>query len=232
MNYTPFAPCPSDAALSETLILLGCHPLPRRRCFSPSPSCKSLSCLGFDPKSEPLNFLSPKSGLDLSVPQLLQLAGNVSSPVRLALDVGAGTGTLAAIMRPFNVTVASTTMNVGKKYNEVIATRGTLPLHVPLQQRFPVFDGVVDLVRCSHAVNRWIPTTSLEFLLYDVDRVLRGGGFLWLDHFFCKPADLEKVYGPMFGKLGYKILKWTTGNKADSKFGEVYLTALMQKQLK
>ncbi|XXG67807.1 hypothetical protein AAC387_Pa06g1066 [Persea americana] len=265
MNYTPFSLCPSDHSLADSLILRGCHPLPRRRCFSPTPpkppsslptspfpsslpdsavlwspySCKSFSCLarfndnlGFDLKIESARFVSSKSNLDLTIPQLLHIAKNSSSALRLALDVGGGTGTFAARMKLHNVTVVTTTMNLGAPYNEAVALRGLIPLHMPLQQRFPVFDGVVDLVRCGHAVNRWIPTVAMEFLLYDVDRVLRGGGFLWIDHFFCKGADLDKVYSPLIGRLGYKKLKWATGNKTDSKHGEVYLTALLQKPLK
>lgn len=234
MNYTPFSPCPPDgAALAETLVLLGCHPLPRRRCFAASPPpCRSLPCLGFAKSDPPSAFLAAKSALDLTVPQLLRLAGNLSSPVRLALDVGAGTGTLAAALRPHNVTVVSTTMNVGARYSEAVAARGLVPLHVPLQQRLPVADGVLDLVRCGRAVNRWVPAPALEFLLYDADRVLRRGGFLWLDHFFSKPSDLDGLYGPMIRALGYRTIKWATGKKEDSKAGEVYLTALLQKPVK
>ncbi|XP_010275732.1 PREDICTED: uncharacterized protein LOC104610690 isoform X2 [Nelumbo nucifera] len=265
MNYTPFSLCPDDTDLSEALILRGCHPLPRRRCFSrtsskipssltsnPFPSslpdyallwshysCKSFACLnrfndnlGFDMKLESTKFLTAKSDLDLTIPQLLQIAKGSSSVLRLALDIGAGTGTFAARMKLHNVTVLSTTMNLGSPYNEATALRGLVPLHIPLQQRFPIFDGVVDLVRCGHAVNRWIPITTMEFLFYDVDRVLRGGGYFWLDHFFSKGTDLEKVYAPLIRKLGYKKVKWATGNKTDSsglKNGDVYLTALLQK---
>ena len=130
------------------------------------------------------------------------------------------------------MTVVTTTMNVAVPNSEAVALRGLVPLHVPLQQRLPLFDGVVDLVRCGRAVNRWIPLTVMEFLLLDVDRVLRGGGYLWVDHFFSKVVDLEKVYAPLIGKLGYKKVKWATGNKTDAsgvKNGEVYLTALLQK---
>ncbi|KAK9162182.1 hypothetical protein Syun_003084 [Stephania yunnanensis] len=41
MNYTPTLSRPSDLPLAESL-LLRCHPLPRRRCFSPSPSSSQL----------------------------------------------------------------------------------------------------------------------------------------------------------------------------------------------
>lgn len=265
MNYTPFSTCPLDSDLAESLILRGCHPLPRRRCFSKTPtkptsslsqdpfpsslpdsnvlwakySCESFDCLnrfnpnlGFDPAHDIANFMTYKSELDLPIPQLLQIAKAANSVIRLGLDVGGGTGTFAARMKLYNITVVTTTMNLGAPYNEAVALRGLVPLHVPLQQRLPVFDGVLDLVRCGHAVNRWIPVTALEFLLYDVDRVLRGGGYLWLDHFFSKGVDLEKVYSPLIGKLGYRKVKWATASKTDSgglKNGEVYLTALLQK---
>ncbi|KAB1221380.1 hypothetical protein CJ030_MR2G004080 [Morella rubra] len=263
MNYTPFSMCPHDSdELAESLILRGCHPLPRRRCFSRTPArptsslshnpfllslsdqnvlwhkyaCKSFNCLirsnpklGFDLSVEATRFMTYADELDLPIPQLLQIAKAANSVLRLGLDIGGGTGTFAARMKMYNVTVLTTTMNLGAPYNEATALRGLVPLHVPLQQRLPVFDGVVDLVRCGHAVNRWIPVTVLEFLLFDVDRVLRGGGYLWLDHFFSKGADLEKLYAPLIGKLGYKKVKWATASKSNSKNGDVYLTALLQK---
>ncbi|XLR17181.1 hypothetical protein S83_045119 [Arachis hypogaea] len=266
MSYTPFSLCPSDSDLAESLILRGCHPLPRRRCFSrtaphkpssplpqdPFPSslpdssviwdhypCKSFDCfhrqnpnLGFNPSSDSSKFTTYKTDLDLPISQLFQTAKSAKSVIRLGLDVGGGTGSFAATMKLRNVTVVTTTMSVGAPYSEAVALRGLVPLHVPLQQRLPVFDGVVDLVRCGRAVNRWIPVTMMEFLLFDVDRVLRGGGYLWIDRFFSKGVDLEKLYAPLIGKLGYKKVKWATGNKTDAsgiKNSEVFLTALLQK---
>ncbi|KAL1205149.1 putative methyltransferase [Cardamine amara subsp. amara] len=255
MNYTPFSLCPSDTDLVEKLILRGCHPLPRRRCFSRTPrnpsdskpesnvlwsyySCKSFDCLitkfpdlGFDLSLEKSKsqFSAYKSELDLPISQLLQIAKSANSVLRLGIDVGGGTGSFAAAMKARNVTVMTTTMNFNAPYSEAVAMRGLVPLHVPLQQRLPVFDGVVDLVRCGRAVNRWIPVTVMEFLFFDLDRILRGGGYLWLDRFFSKKVDLENVYAPMIGKLGYKKVKWAVANKMDSKHGEVFLTALLQK---
>ncbi|KAJ8499913.1 hypothetical protein OPV22_010465 [Ensete ventricosum] len=269
MNYTPFAACPRDdaGAVAEALILRGCHPLPRRRCFSPtapkvpaslpsdpfhaalpdaavlwpiSAACRSFSCLppalGFDLKTEATRFLSARSVLDLPLTQLLNLARSAgAAPIRLGLDVGGGTGTLAVQLRRMaNATVLTTTLDLGAPYSEAAALRGVVPLHAPLQQRFPVQDGVLDLVRTGHAVNRWIPGPALEFLLYDADRVLRPGGLLWMDHFFCRAGDLDAVYVPMIGHLGYRRIKWTVANKTDAgrlRNGEVYLTALLQKPL-
>lgn len=198
--------------------------------------CKNLGCLnpdlGFDLKKEKLKFQSYKTDLDLPISQLTDIAKKAKSVLRLALDIGGGTGTFAAQMKQENVTVITTTMSLGAPYNEAAALRGLVPLHVPLQQRLPVFDGVLDLVRCGRAVNRWIPVQAMEFMLYDIDRVLRGGGYLWVDHFFSKEVDLDKIYGPLIGKLGYKKVKWAVGKKMDAsgvKHGEVYLTALLQK---
>ncbi|KAG6419301.1 hypothetical protein SASPL_121517 [Salvia splendens] len=262
MNYTPFSPCPDDSPLAEDLILRGCHPLPRRRCFSktpPSPSpplpsdpfsplpdktalfthytCKTFSCfakqnpeMGFDMRVEKSRYLTSETDLDLLIPQLFKLTESAKSVIRLGLDVGGGSGTFAAQMKLRNVTVVTTTMNLGAPYSEAAAARGLVALHAPLQQRLPVFDGTIDLVRCGHAVNRWIPVAAMEFLFFDVDRVLRGGGYLLLDRFFSKRLDLEKVYAPLIGKLGYKKVKWAVASKSD-KNGEVYLTALLQKPL-
>lgn len=173
------------------------------------------------------------SELDLPIPQFMQIAKSANSAIRLGVDIGGGIGTFAAVMKElYNVTVLTTTMNVNAPYNEAVALRGLVPLHIPLQQKLPVFDGVVDLVRCGRAVNRWIPLVVMEFMLYDVDRVLRGGGYLWLDRFFSRKADLANVYGPMIGKLGYKKVKWAVASKTDSgglKNDEVYLSALLQK---
>ncbi|MQM22950.1 hypothetical protein Taro_056009, partial [Colocasia esculenta] len=208
--------------------------------WPPSASYKSFSYLpahlGFDMAAEAARFLPPtRSNLDLTVPQLLRIAQDHSTPIRLALDVGGSSGTFAARMKlDAGVVVITTTMDLGAPYNKAAALRDLVPLHVPLQQRLPVHDAALDLVRCGHAVNRWIPAPAMEFLLYDADRVLRAGGLLWLDHFFCRPPDLDAVYTPMIGKLGYWTLKWTMGNKTDSsgvRNGEVYLTALLQKPI-
>ncbi|CAN6311737.1 unnamed protein product [Urochloa humidicola] len=270
MSYTPFSPCPDDAlSLAEPLLLRGCHPLPRRRCFSPTASasaskllptdpfsplpdaaarwtkeagkCKSFSCLppslGFDvARTEAARFLRARGPLDLTAPQLLRLASlNRAGPIRLGLDVGGGTGTLAArLKRLANATVVTTTMDLGAPYSEAAAARGVVPLHAPLQQRFPVGDGTMDLVRAGHAVNRWIPAAALEFLWYDADRALRPGGLLWVDHFWCRRSDMEGVYAAMLRRLGYKTIKWAVGDKTVAGGGnrgkdEVYLTALLQK---
>ncbi|KAL4326565.1 hypothetical protein AHAS_Ahas13G0012800 [Arachis hypogaea] len=172
--------------------------------------------IGFNPSFDSSKFTTYKTDLDLPISQLFQIAKSAKSVIWLGLDVGGGTGSFTATMKLCNVTVVTTTMRISAPYSEAMALRGLVPLHVPLQQRLPMFDGVVDLVRCGRAVNRWIPVTMMEFLQFDVDRVLRGGGYLWIDRFFSKGVDLEKLYAPLIGKLGYKKVKWATGNKTDA----------------
>ncbi|XP_043694176.1 probable methyltransferase At1g29790 [Telopea speciosissima] len=141
-----------------------------------------------------------KLELDLTIAQLMNIANTSTSVLSLAFDIQVGTRTSAARMKLHNITVLSTTMNLGATDSKVTALWGLVPLHVPLQQHLPVFDGFVDLVRCGHAVKRCIPITTMEFLFYDVDRVLRPGGYFWLNHFFIKEVDLERLYLPLILK--------------------------------
>ncbi|WVY89647.1 hypothetical protein V8G54_035161, partial [Vigna mungo] len=170
--------------------------IPSRKTPSPPPSsitssiwdqytCKSFYCLdrqnpnlGFEPLRDASKFNSYKSDLDLPTHQLFQIAKAVKLVIWLGLDVGSDIGSFASTMKLQHVTVVTTTMNVAGPNNEAVALRGLVSLHVPHQQQLPLFDGVVDLVRCGRAVNRWISVTVLEFLLFDADRVMRGGGYL------------------------------------------------------
>jgi hypothetical protein len=84
-----------------------------------------------------------------------------------------------------------------------------------------------------HVLSNWIPLDTLEFIFYDIDRVLRPGGLLWLDHFFCIQSELDSLYAPLIRKFGYKELRWDVGSKLDRGAGkhEVYLSALLEKPL-
>ena len=39
-----------------------------------------------------------------------------------------------------------------------------------------------------------IPVTAMQFMIFDIHSLLRVGGCLWLDHFFSRGMDLDKVY--------------------------------------
>ncbi|CAI5532607.1 unnamed protein product [Closterium sp. Naga37s-1] len=102
--------------------------------------------------------------------------------LRLGLDAGRGTGSFAAHMARYNVTVMTMAMNIetrsgvhtGLPYMETIALRGLVPLHIPHTARLPFFDNTLDLVHCVNSV-KYLPLGEFEDLLYEWDRVLRVG---------------------------------------------------------
>ena len=149
--------------------------------------------------------------------------------IRIGLDIGAGSGTFAARMSERNVTILSTTLNLDGPFNEMIAMRGLLSLHVTVSQRFPFFDNTLDIVHSMHILSNWMPLDMLEFILFDIHRVLRPGGIFWLDRFFCAEEQLETVYTPLLMKFGYKKIRWAVGAKPNRRKPEVYLSAIFEK---
>lgn len=145
--------------------------------------------------------------------------------MRIGLDFGVGTGTFAARMREQNVTIVSTALNLGAPFNEMIALRGLVPLFVTLNQRLPFFDNTMDLIHTSGFLDGWINLQLMDFILFDWDRVLRPGGLLWIDRFFCSRKDLDD-YMYMFLQFRYKKHKWVISAKSKE---EVYLSAVLEK---
>eukprot|EP00249_Psilotum_nudum_P035998 c6124_g1_i1 orf=737-2071(+) len=274
MNYTVGELCPDDWHIAQRLMLRGCEPLPRRRCFARSPpklvhpshfpqslwsspaddsirwthyTCKSLDCLNkrklnktfedcidcFDLEGiERRRWVTVRDRHDFIIDQVLDLKNGT---IRVGLDIGGGSGSFAARMAERNVTIITTTLNLNGPFNEFIALRGLLPLYITIGQRLPFFDNTLDLVHSMHVLSNWIPNESLEFLLYDIDRVLRTGGIFWLDRFFCTEEQLQSLYIPMIQTLGYRRLKWVIGSKSDKNGREnrhVYLSALLEKPVR
>ncbi|CAI5489254.1 unnamed protein product, partial [Closterium sp. Naga37s-1] len=72
----------------------------------------------------------------LSIKEVVNM---MNGTLRIGLDAGGGTGSFAAHMARYNVTVMTTAMNIetvtgrrqGLPYMETIALRGLIPLHVP-----------------------------------------------------------------------------------------------------
>ncbi|GLJ46161.1 hypothetical protein SUGI_0972430 [Cryptomeria japonica] len=145
--------------------------------------------------------------------------------VRIGLDFSVGTGTFAARMREHNVTIVSAAINLGAPFNEMIALRGLVPLYITINQRLPFFDNTLDLIHTGGLLDAWIDLQLLDFIIFDWDRVLRPGGFLWVDKFFCTRADLDD-YLYMFLQLRYKKHKWVVTPKNNK---EVYFSALLEK---
>jgi SAM-dependent methyltransferase len=161
---------------------------------------------------------------------VLQVLALKNGSIRIGLDIGAGSGTFAARMSERNVTILSTTLNLDGPFNEMIAMRGLLTLHLTVSQRFPFFDNTLDIVHSMHVLSNWMPRDMLEFILFDIHRILRPGGIFWLDRFFCAKDQLDTLYTPMFTKFGYRKIKWAVGKKPDFRGQEqVYVSAIYEK---
>ncbi|KAK7283401.1 hypothetical protein RIF29_12895 [Crotalaria pallida] len=273
MSYKAFGPCSDDWSVAQKLVLKGCEPLPRRRCFGktvskvgllhPFPvslwkpianrtvnwsglSCKNFPCLNgkklgrdcigcFDLVNgyENQRFIKSRSKNDFLIDDVLGLG---SGGIRIGFDVGVGgSGTFAARMADRNVTVISTTLNVDAPFSEFIAARGLFPLYLSLDHRFPFYDNVFDLVHASSALDVGGKPEKLEFLMFDIDRVLRPGGMFWLDNFYCVNEEKKKTLTQLIERFGYKKLKWVVGEKADilgSGKSVVVLSAVLQKPVR
>ena len=145
--------------------------------------------------------------------------------IRIGLDFSIGSGTFAARMREFNVTIVTATMNLGAPFNEIIALRGLVPLYITINQRLPFFDNTLDLIHTNRFLDGWIDLQFLDFVIFDWDRVLRPGGLLWIDGFFCTKTDLDD-YLYIFLQLRYKKHKWMVVPKKDKDNKEVYFSAV------
>ncbi|XP_021298057.1 uncharacterized protein LOC110427025 [Herrania umbratica] len=212
-------------------------------------ACKNYTCLinrkrkqkGFDDCKdcfdlegrERTRWTSNRSedGLDFAIDEVL--AARKPGTIRIGLDIGGGVATFAVRMMERNITIVTTSMNLNGPFNTFIASRGVIPLYVSISQRLPFFDSTLDIVHSMHLLSNWIPRTMLHFLMYDIYRVLRPGGLFWLDHFFCAGEQLEEIYAPLIGSVGFNKLKWVVGRKLDRgpELREMYLSALLEKPL-
>lgn len=270
MNYKVSGPCPDDWISAQKLILRGCEPLPRRRCFAKSVSkvglypfptslwkpvpnktvnwsglsCKNFECLNgkklgrecigcFDLVNgyENQRYVKARGKNDFVIDDVLALA---SGGIRIGFDIGGGSGSFAARMADRNVTVITNTLNIDAPFSEFIAARGLFPLYLSLDHRFPFYDNVFDLVHASSTLDVGGKPEKLEFLMFDIDRILRAGGLFWLDNFYCANEEKKKALTRLIERFGYKKLKWVVGEKVDSvgsgKF-EV-LSAVLQKPVR
>ncbi|KAL0325843.1 UNVERIFIED_CONTAM: hypothetical protein Sradi_5153600 [Sesamum radiatum] len=132
-----------------------------------------------------------------------------------------------------NVTVVTATLNVDAPFNEFIAARGLFPLYFSLDQRFPFYDNAFDLVHAANGLDVGGRPEKLEFLMFDIDRVLRAGGLFWLDSFYYSTDDKKRALTRLIERFGYKKLKWVVGEKINgSGKSEVYLSAVLQKPVR
>ncbi|XP_031260290.1 uncharacterized protein LOC116118437 isoform X1 [Pistacia vera] len=181
-------------------------------------------CTGcFEMDKEKLKWVNNSSlPVDFLISDVL---GVKPGEIRIGLDFGVGTGTFAARMREKNVTIVSTALNLGAPFSEMIALRGLIPLYATLNQRLPFFDNTMDLIHTTGFMDGWIDLLLMDYILFDWDRILRPGGLLWIDRFFCTRKDLDD-YMYMFLQFRYKKHKWAIAPKSKD---EVYLSALLEK---
>ncbi|CDY72207.1 BnaCnng76480D [Brassica napus] len=225
MDYDVGEICNDDWRLAQKLMVHGCDPLPRRRCFSRAPQ---LYYKPF-PINEWVNRgeLDPETNqtADFSIQEVLEIK---PGEIRIGLDFSVGTGTFAARMRESNVTIVTATINLGAPFNEMISLRGLVPLYLTVNQRLPFFDSTLDMIHTTRFLDGWIDLILLDFVLFDWDRVLRPGGLLWIDSFFCLKEDLGD-YMEAFKALRYRRHKWVVVPKRDKDDKEVFFSAVLEK---
>ncbi|KAL5783783.1 hypothetical protein ACOSP7_008812 [Xanthoceras sorbifolium] len=186
-------------------------------------------CTGcFEMDKEKLKWVAANSSsqqlpVDFLINDVLRI--KPGGEIRIGLDYGVGTGTFAARMREHNVTIISTALNLGAPFSETISLRGLIPLYATLNQRLPFFDNTMDLIHTTGFMDGWIDLLLMDFILFDWDRILRPGGLLWIDRFFCNRKDLDD-YMYMFLQFRYKKHKWSISQKSKD---EVYLSAVLEK---
>ncbi|XP_008776887.1 uncharacterized protein LOC103696936 [Phoenix dactylifera] len=252
MSYRPAAPCPTaDPLLPSKLISKACEPLPRRRCLSRPPAGSPRLPLPrslWNPNTKNpgagLNgidkqmWIKPTGKNDFLIDDVLALGGG---GIRIGFDINGGAGNFAARMAERNVTIVTSTLELGgKPMNEFVAARGLFPLLMSPAQRFPFYDSVFDLVHIMNALDEGgAPALgpagrpeALEFLMFDIDRILRAGGLFWLDNYLCVDDERKRTVTRLIERFGFKKLKWVVGEKADAAgIGktQVYLSAVLQK---
>ncbi|KAK9924865.1 hypothetical protein M0R45_033212 [Rubus argutus] len=272
MSYKIHSTCPDDWQIAQKLVVHGCDPLPRRRCFTKSPphytkpfpinsslwtqpsdanilwnnyKCRDYSCLVSKETVDQRGFFKCSSCFNISqrgwdIPTneslsaeftIAEVLGLKPEEIRIGLDFSPTTGTFAAMMREKNVTIASSTLNLGAPFNEVIALRGLLPLYTSIGSRLPFFDNTLDIIHSTLFLDGWIGAELLQFVLFDWDRVLRPKGLLWIDRFFCH-KEAMKLYLQEFNRLGYKPLLWRVVPKNDKLGDELFFSAVLEKPIR
>ena len=233
MSYVPGSRCPDDNLLAEKLLSKGCEPLPRRRCLSKRVTVQTLlplpsSLWANQTVTENKMWVSARGKNDFLIDEVLSLAKGI----RIGIDIGGGVADFAARMAEKNVTVVTST-TVGAA--AAVAARGLFPLQLTSGQRFPFADSVFDLVHVGSAVEDGEVGEKTQFFMFDVDRVLRPGGVLWLDNVRCVDQKAKEALTLLIEKFGLKKLKWVVGEKVDALTlsGKVIvLSAILQKPVR
>lgn len=177
-------------------------------------------------------FVKARGKNDFLIDDVLALG---SGGTRTGFDIGGGSGTFAARMAERNVTVITATLNVDAPISEFVSARGLFPVYLSLDHRFPFYDNVFDIVHAASGLDVGGRPEKLEFLMFDIDRILRAGGLFWLDNFYCANEEKKKALTRLIERFGYRKLKWVVGEKPDAAGpgkSEVYLSGVLQKPVR
>lgn len=244
-------PLPRRRCLAKIIPKIGLQPFPVSLWKNSSEkiltwsglACKNLACLNakklnrdcagcFDILKgyETQKYVKPRGKNDFLIDDVLAMGRGA---IRIGFDIGGGSGTFAARMAEKNLTVITATLNIDAPFNDFIAARGLFPLYLSLDQRFPFYDNVFDLVHAGSGLDVGGRPEKLEFLMFDIDRILRAGGLFWLDNFFCANEEKKNALTRLIDRFGYKKLKWVVGEKINgSGKSEVYLSTVLQKPVR
>eukprot|EP00850_Spirogloea_muscicola_P004074 SM000017S02814 [mRNA] locus=s17:459314:462095:- [translate_table: standard] len=185
-----------------------------------------------------LEFLRWRSKANGAIP-MKDVVRMKRGTLRIGLDVGGRTGSFAARMARWNITIVTSSRNretgarnaKGLPYMEAVALRGLVPLHMPMNARLPFFDGTLDIVHTSSSL-KGVNVHEFEELLFEWDRILRPAGIIWIEMFYL-PTNLMPVYVHVIDLLGYKNLYWEVTAKDMSmvKNGvpHLYLNCVIEK---
>ncbi|XP_038712644.1 elongation factor 1-alpha-like [Tripterygium wilfordii] len=82
--------------------------------------------------------------------------------------------------------------NVDAPISELVVKRGLFPLYLSLYQS-SFYNNVFDLAHAGSRITVGERPKKMEFLMIDIEQILRAGGLFWLDIFFC--ANDDKKFG-------------------------------------
>lgn len=225
----------NQVALKDKLVRWTHYPCKSFDCVSGRQQGHCLHC--FDLKGEKERVKGAMVG-SVTIEEVITMK---LGALRLGLDISGGTGTFAAHMARYNVTVMTTAMNAeslaggkqGLPYMETMALRGVIPLHLPHKARLPLYDNVLDLIHSSNSINL-LPLLEFEELLFEWDRVLRVGGVIWLEHFSATKTEMP-LYISIINLFGYKRLYWhliprTNDQQRSDRY--LYLNCILEKPIR
>eukprot|EP01033_Poteriospumella_lacustris_P011870 gene11870-8464_t len=127
----------------------------------------------------------------------------LQSKVRLVLDLGSGGGSFGLVMNAMYNTQSLSVAYPDWPYCEYITERGGLCMNLDAKRPLPFAKHSFDLIHAAWLYHSFSPE-PLQSLMLDVNRMLRPGGYLWIDDGMSL-AQYE-VIKRTFSAFGYQPL--------------------------